>query len=60
MTVFIHQHCFRSFIYTLAAVLIIVIGLVPISAAQTTAASSAGKVDAAQDTTLPEVVVSVF
>ena len=58
MTVFIHQHCFRSFIYTLAAVLIIVIGLVPISAAQTTAASSAGKVDAAQDTTLPEVVVS--
>jgi iron complex outermembrane receptor protein len=58
MTVLIYRHCYRSSFYTLAAVLGLVIGLAPISLAQTTAASSTGKAQSAQDTTLPEVVVS--
>jgi iron complex outermembrane receptor protein len=55
---FIYQHCYRSSLHTLAVVLGLVIGLVPISLAQTTAASSTDKAKPAQDTTLPEVVVS--
>jgi iron complex outermembrane receptor protein len=57
MTVFVHQHCFRSLIYTLAAVLIIVIDLTPASLAQTTAASSTDNAKSTKDTVLPEVVV---
>jgi iron complex outermembrane recepter protein len=58
MTVLIDRHCYWPSLHTIAVVLGLVTGLSPISLAQTTAASSAGKADAAQNTTLPEVVVS--